>query len=1077
MFGYKILIDGKKVVITEASIRHDLKLNDAKSTFCLPNAMIFEELARMSTMSSAIIFLSNNLKFNFSKYILDNFKKNLEAGVPFGLFLRFVQVFMNHQIGDLSNHIEVGDLPTADQDTLILDALSSFQHQRKNKPKRKEKKERKETEVSPTKLPTEDPVPTTSSNPLPSGEDSMQLKELMILCTNLSNKVLDLENEFIEMKSSNQVKIAVLESRGRQIIDIDVNAEVNLENVYNLDLAHEETVLSLHDAIDTEGKEVAKEMVEVITTTKIIVDEVITTGGELNATDEEPVSVSPVNITTDQPSKATKIIVDISTASKAKGIVFHDVEKSTTKTAFSKAHVKDKGKTKLVEEPKVMKSRKAQIIIDKEVARRIEAEWNADMQDNIDWNKVVEQTAKKQMGDELEKDNAEKQKLEEQQEAKELKRNLEIVLDDEDDLFVNVASLSSKTPIICLRTRSSSNLVGETSTNPNLKGRNRRRSQQRVEPFSLEETLVVTMVDQSTMAKLLHAPTECYAEAIIVPPIPVEHFELKHSLINLVTSKQFFSFEKEDPHNSAAGGNLLERSAQDVLKIIENKSKVHNSRNKPIIPQVKASNVDSSEITSAVASVVTSGMTTIFKHHQVTLAPAFVKAVEESCVTCGGAHSYRQCPTTNGNTFLGYQENIQGYVSAVAVREIPGIDDTDFDLERDILLIKKLLNDDPSSPLPLKELNLEELKIVKSSIDDPPELELKDLPSHLEYAFLEGTNKLPVIIAKNLKEDEKFHLLKVLKSHKHAIAWKLSDIKEGIVLGHKISNSGIKVDKAKVDVIAKLPHPTIVIGIRSFLGHAGFYRRFIQDFSKIARPMTHLLEKETPFFFTKECIESFNKLKKKLTEAPILVAPDWDLSFEIMCDASDFAVKAVLRQRLLFTEIISQRDEMPQNAIQVCVIFYIWGIDFMGPFLSSRGNKYILVAVNYLSKRVEMKVLLTNDARVVVKFLKSLFARFETPRAIIIDRGTHFCNDQFAKVMFKYIVTYRLSTAYHPQTRQVEVLNRGLKRTLERTVGENRASRSDKLDDALCAFRTAFKTPIGCTPYKLVYEKTCHLPI
>ncbi|GJT08513.1 reverse transcriptase domain-containing protein [Tanacetum coccineum] len=148
------------------------------------------------------------------------------------------------------------------------------------------------------------------------------------------------------------------------------------------------------------------------------------------------------------------------------------------------------------------------------------------------------------------------------------------------------------------------------------------------------------------------------------------------------------------------------------------------------------------------------------------------------------------------------------------------------------------------------------------------------------------------------------------------------------------------------------------------------------------------------------------------------------------------------------------------------------------PFSSSHRNKYILVAVDYLSKWVEAKALPTNDARVVVKFLKSLFARFRTPRAIISDRGTHFCNDQFAKVMSKYGVTHRLATAYHPQTSgQVEVSNRGLKRILERTVGENRASWSDKLDDALWAFRTAFKTPIGCTPYKLVYGKSCHLPI
>nr|GEY53301.1 reverse transcriptase domain-containing protein [Tanacetum cinerariifolium] len=105
-------------------------------------------------------------------------------------------------------------------------------------------------------------------------------------------------------------------------------------------------------------------------------------------------------------------------------------------------------------------------------------------------------------------------------------------------------------------------------------------------------------------------------------------------------------------------------------------------------------------------------------------------------------------------------------------------------------------------------------------------------------------------------------------------------------------------------------------------------------------------------------------------------------------------------------------------------------------------------------------------------------ARFGSPRAIISDHGTHFCNDQFAKVMLKYGVTHRLSTAYHPQTSgQVKVSNHGLKRILERTIDENRASWSDKLDDALWAFRIAYKTPIGCTPYKLVYGKACHLPI
>nr|GEZ96294.1 reverse transcriptase domain-containing protein [Tanacetum cinerariifolium] len=431
--------------------------------------------------------------------------------------------------------------------------------------------------------------------------------------------------------------------------------------------------------------------------------------------------------------------------------------------------------------------------------------------------------------------------------------------------------------------------------------------------------------------------------------------------------------------------------------------------------------------------------------------------------------------------------------------------------------------------------------------------------------------------------------------------------------GHKISKSGIEVDRAKVDVIAKLPHPTTVKGVRSFLGHVGFYRRFIQDFSKIARPMTHLLEKETPFVFSKECIYAFYTLKKKLTEASILVVPDWNLPFELMCDASDFTIGAVLGQRKtkhfqpihyasktmteaqihytmtekemlavvyafkkfrpylvlsksivymdhsalkyllskqdakprllrlvlllqefditirdkkgyenlavdhlsrfenphkdvlenkdinenfpletlgsLFSDVkhyfwddpylfricadqiirrcvheqeaidilkachegptgghhganltakkvfdavffwttiyrdahdmiksydtcqrqgkISQRDEMPQNAIQVCEIFDVWGIDFMGPFPSSKGNK--------------------------------------TPRAIISDAGTHFFNDQFTRVMIKYGATHRLATAYHPQTSgQVEVSNRGVKENKEKDKIRSKPDKNGK---------------------------------
>ena len=122
-------------------------------------------------------------------------------------------------------------------------------------------------------------------------------------------------------------------------------------------------------------------------------------------------------------------------------------------------------------------------------------------------------------------------------------------------------------------------------------------------------------------------------------------------------------------------------------------------------------------------------------------------------------------------------------------------------------------------------------------------------------------------------------------------------VKEGIVLGHLISNRGIEVDKAKIETIEKLPPPSSVKGVRSFLGHAGFYRRFIKDFSKIAKPLTNLLIKDVQFVFSKECLDAFYRLKEALITAPIMQPPDWSLPFEVMCDARNFAVGAVLGQK------------------------------------------------------------------------------------------------------------------------------------------------------------------------------------
>ncbi|GJT36198.1 reverse transcriptase domain-containing protein [Tanacetum coccineum] len=155
---------------------------------------------------------------------------------------------------------------------------------------------------------------------------------------------------------------------------------------------------------------------------------------------------------------------------------------------------------------------------------------------------------------------------------------------------------------------------------------------------------------------------------------------------------------------------------------------------------------------------------------------------------------------------------------------------------------------------------------------------------------------------------------------------------------------------------------------------------------------------------------------------------------------------------------ISSKNEMPQNNIQLCEVFDVWGLDFMGPFPNSIGNKYILVAVDYVSKWVEAQALPTNDARVVVKFLRSLFARFGVPKALISDRGTHFCNSQLEKALQSYGVTHKLSTAYHPQSNgQANVTNRAIKRILERSVGYNHKDWSKKLYDALWVFRTAYK--------------------
>ncbi|GKB76439.1 reverse transcriptase domain-containing protein [Tanacetum coccineum] len=315
-------------------------------------------------------------------------------------------------------------------------------------------------------------------------------------------------------------------------------------------------------------------------------------------------------------------------------------------------------------------------------------------------------------------------------------------------------------------------------------------------------------------------------------------------------------------------------------------------------------------------------------------------------------------------------------------------------------------------------------------------------------------------------------------------------VKEGIVLGHKISKEGIEVDKAKVDVIASLPYLTNFKGIQSFLGHVGFYRRFIKDFSKIAHPMTPLLMKDAKFDFLDECIKSFDILRDKLITALVIIAPNWDIDFELMCDISDYAVGDVLGQRIekKFCPIYYASKTMnnaqehytaTEKELLVGPTGGHYGADitapkifesrFYWPTIFKDVEKHVqgcdaCQRAGILSFRNQMPL-----TDILVNEVFDIWG---------IDFMDHFPPQEITNTFLKYGVTHRLATPYHPQRNgQAENTNRAIKRILERTVNMNRKEWADKLNDALWAFGTTYKIPISSTPFMIVYGKACHLPI
>nr|GEW75019.1 reverse transcriptase domain-containing protein [Tanacetum cinerariifolium] len=457
-------------------------------------------------------------------------------------------------------------------------------------------------------------------------------------------------------------------------------------------------------------------------------------------------------------------------------------------------------------------------------------------------------------------------------------------------------------------------------------------------------------------------------------------------------------------------------------------------------------------------------------------------------------------------------EEADAFLSLEDDPDSPELDPSYYDPERDILLLKTILNSNPSPLLPnheqsvpsfKEELKACEAKMIKSSIDEPPEVELKDLPPHLEYAFREDDKKLPIIIAKELRDEEKSALIKVLKSHKRAIAWKLSDIQGNEYYCFLDGFSGyfqIPIDpRDQEKTTFACPYETFAYRRMPFglCNVTGTFQRcmlaifhdmvektmevFMDDFSVFGNSFENCLSrldkmlqrstkpksmsllnylippvsKDTPFIFFEDCIQAIHTLKKKLREAPILIALNWDLPFELMCDASDFAIDFANYHVGNF--LVKGMSTQQKNKFFKDVKHHFWDDSFLFKICVDqviRQCVHAKEAIDILEACHNGPIGGHHGANLTAK--KVFDAGFFWPT---IYKDAHEA------------LTLWVRSRLHEGTNifswpSIICRNRS-----------NHASWSDKLDDALWAFRTSYKTPIGCTPYKLVYEKACHLLI